>query len=235
MYIAFVGALFCLLYPFLLYATHGSMKYRFFTLLRKLIAFLSSAFSGIFYRFTYEKKIDWSRTYIICANHTSMLDITALTMLVRSKAAFLGKEELLRTPVASFFFKRFDIPVRRESVLASYKAYKKASAYIKFGISVIMFPEGKIEDTFPPVLLPFKGGAFRLAIENKIPILPVVILNSWKYMWDDGSRQGSRPGICKVKVFTPVETASLTVGDESSLSETIHKLFETELLAKDAG
>src|SRR5690606_16060875 len=121
-----------------------------------------------------------NRTYVLCPNHTSILDITILTYLCDTPISFIGKDELLKNPVTRIFFKSIDIPVNRDSKISSFKAYKRASLYLQEGKSVVVFPEGKIDDGFPPTLHPFKSGAFKMATENNIPILPIVIQDAWK-------------------------------------------------------
>src|SRR5690606_22881097 len=117
-------------------------------------------------------------------------DIFCLSLLCKNNFFFLGKEELLKNPVTSLYFKTIDIPVNRKSKISAFKAFKKSEEKLKQGLSLIIFPEGKIGDEYPPLLHPFKNGPFKLAISLKIPILPVSIENSWKLMWDDGILHG---------------------------------------------
>lgn len=93
---------------------------------------------------------------------------------------------------------------------------------------MIIFPEGKIGDEYPPVLHPFKNGPFKLAIELKIPIIPVSSANTWKKLWDDGTKYGTRPGICSIVVHKPVETCHLTITDVDALRETIFKIIKAK-------
>ncbi len=183
-----------------------------------MFAYLSSFFSGFYYSYRGATKIDWSRTYIICANHSSSLDITALSLFARGNFAFLGKEELLNNPVTALFFKSIDIPVNRNDRMASFKAFKRVAAYLEKGISVIIFPEGGIDGSYPPQLSPFKAGTFRLAIQQQVPILALSIADIWKLMWDDASLYGSRPGLSHIFVHSVIETAGLTAADEADLS-----------------
>ncbi|XHR92269.1 lysophospholipid acyltransferase family protein [Mucilaginibacter sp. UC70_90] len=80
---------------------------------------------GIFYRFEYEQPIDWSRPYIICPNHTSNLDISAMCILVKSNCCFMGKQELEDGLVTGLFFRTVDIPVNRDSKMSSFRRLKK--------------------------------------------------------------------------------------------------------------
>jgi len=195
--------------------------------IRRTWAFISSALVGIVYRFKYEKDIDWSRTYIICPNHTSNLDITAMTIMVKTNQfCFMGKDELLNNFVTRLFFKTIDIPVNRDSKMSSYRAFKKASEALAGGTSVIIFPEGKIADDYPPQLQEFKNGPFRLAIELKVPIIPVTSFDTWKVLWDTGVQYGSKPGICNIFVHEPIETAQLTLDDADALRDKVHGIIK---------
>ena len=92
-----------------------------------------------------------------------------------------------------------------------------------------IFPEGLISDHYPPVLQAFKNGPFRLAIEHKVQILPVSIQNNWKIMWDDGSKHGSRPGICDICVHKPIQTDGLSIGDADALRDKVFNIIHQEL------
>lgn len=120
----------------------------------------------------------------------------------------MGKAELLNNPLTRIFFKTIDIPVDRNSKTSSFLAFKKASALLKDEKSMVIFPEGKIDDIYPPELHPFKKGAFKLAEINHVKILPIVIENAWRIMWDDGRKYGSKPGIINIDVLSPIKTSS---------------------------
>ena len=200
---------------------------------RRLWGFLSSAFAGIFYGFTYEMALDRTKTYIVCPNHTSNLDITAMSLLVKNDFCFMGKEELTEGLVTSLFFRTVDIPVNRESKMSSFRAYKKGMERLQNDMSMVIFPEGKISNNYPPKLYDFKNGPFRMAIELKIPILPVTSPDTWKVMWDDGRIYGSRPGICHIFVHKPIETANMTVEDADLLKDEVYRVIKQKLNEHD--
>lgn len=216
---------FFILWPPLKYFSLKSSRYRGMIWLRKLWAFCSSALAGIFYRFRYEESIDWNRTYIICPNHTSNLDISAISILLgHTDCCFMGKEVLLESFLTRIYFRTVDLPVNRDSKMSSFRAFKTAAERLQQGTNMILFPEGGIADIYPPVVNEFKNGPFRLAIELKIPIIPVTSLNTWQLFWDDGSKYGSRPGIADIFVHKPIETAHLTPDDADKLKD---QIFET--------
>ena len=141
----------------------------------------------------------------------------------------MGKQELEDGLVTGFFFRTVDIPVNRDSKMSSFRAFKKASEKLQEGISLIIFPEGGISDHYPPQLCQFKNGPFRLAIELKIPIIPVSSANTWQILWDTGTKHGSRPGLCKFKVHKPVETAHLAIDDADALRDEIFEIINRGL------
>lgn len=196
--------------------------------LRWIFSYYSSLISGFFFRFSFEKEIDWSRNYIVCANHTSNLDITAIIVLVKNNFVFLGKEELLDNFITGIYFRTIDIPLNRSSNMSAFRAFKKAEERLKEGKTVVMFPEGMISESYPPVLQPFKNGPFKLAIEQGVPILPVTIGNNWKLMWDDGSKYGTSPGICDICVHAPIETRGMAGSDAEGLKDRVYGIIQQQ-------
>lgn len=221
--------IFFALYPFVQYASRKPSRYPMMNVLRKICAAFSSTVSFIFYRYTYEQPVDWSRTYIVCPNHTSNLDIMSVSGALKNTFCFMGKHELLDNILLGVFFRSIDIPVNRESKISSYKAFKKTAERLQDGISVVVFPEGTIAKTYPPELQQFKNGPFRLAIELKIPILPITSINTWKAMWDDGAVYGSKPAVCDIFIHKPIETAHLTVDDADRLKDELFTIMQQKL------
>jgi 1-acyl-sn-glycerol-3-phosphate acyltransferase len=224
-----LGLVFTSLYPIIYYFSRTPVKFHGMNRMRWVFSYLSSLFSGFLFRFSYEQKIDWSKRYIICANHTSNLDITALILLVKRNYVFFGKEELLKNFITGIYFRTIDIPVNRESKISAFRAFKKAEEKLKDGKSVVIFPEGMISEHYPPVLQPFKNGPFRLAIEQGVQILPVTIGNNWNLMWDDGKRYGTSPGICDICVHEPIDTTNLTSDDADELKNRVFSVISNQL------
>lgn len=222
-----------LLYPFMYVAASREKWYRYLNDFRIFHSRLSSLLSGITYNFIYESPLADSQTYIFCANHTSNLDIMIMCILAKNDFHFMGKEELLHHPILKIFFRTIDIPVNRESRISAFRAFKKAGDNLRLGKSLIIFPEGRIDDGhYPPRLIEFKNGPFRLAIDNKIPIVPVSITNAWKILSDDGSKYGSRPGRCDIYIHNPIFTEDLVVDDESKLKDQVYTLIKSKLVYK---
>lgn len=228
-YVCWVAFFFILLYPLLWVVSHNPQRnFSLILKIRRILSVSSAFFGGFSFKFKFEEQVDWSRTYIICANHTSILDISVIAILCKNDYCFMGKEELLNNPITRRFFKSVDISVNRNSKISSYRAFKLAQQRLKEHKNIVIFPEGGIEDLYPPKLQEFKNGPFRLAIENKVPIMPVVIHDLWRLLWDEG-RNGSRPGKCVIEILKPIETNNLHTSDVDSLREQVHNLFTVRL------
>ena len=225
-----VAFFFILVWPVLYFLSRKQTRYKYINSFRRFIIFCSTLISGVFFNIDYEATVDWKRTYIICGNHTSNLDVSAINLAAKNNHCFIGKEELLSNMVLGFFFRTIDITVNRESKISSFRAFKTAAERIKNGVSVVIFPEATIPEEYPPVLYPFKNGAFRLAIELKIPIIPITSINTWKVLWDTGSKYGSRPGICDIFVHKPIETAHLTIDDADTLRDEVYEVIKQKLV-----
>lgn len=154
--------------------------------------------------------------------------------LTKNDFIFFGKAELLDNIITRLYFKTIDIPIKRESKISAFRAFKRAEEYLKQGISVVIFPEGLIANEYPPTLQPFKNGPFRMAIEQQINILPITIRNGWKIMWDDGSKYGTRPGICDIRVHKPIDTSNLTIADADNLRDRVYAIIHKEFEKQNA-
>jgi 1-acyl-sn-glycerol-3-phosphate acyltransferase len=216
---------FFLLWPPLYYASLKPERYVLMIKLRRLWAFLSAFFAGIIFKFEYEVPIDWSKAYVVCPNHTSNLDTSMVSLLMKREFSFMGKAELLDSMITGIYFRTVDIPVNRESKMSSFRAYRAAGERLKNGNSIIMFPEGGIANDYPPRLQEFKNGPFRLAIEQRVPVLPVSSLNTWQIFWDSGFKYGSRPGICRVYIHKPISTRFLTMDDADMLRDKVKDII----------
>ncbi|MGO1242568.1 MAG: lysophospholipid acyltransferase family protein [Sphingobacterium sp.] len=222
LYLGSVFIVFCCCFPVLYFLAKNPVKhFEKIASIRRFLCIRSLSFVGFKIEVEYEQPIDWNQTYVLCPNHTSLLDIAIIPFLCHAPISFMGKEELLQNPVTRVFFKTIDIPVKRGSKMSSFRAYKKASEHLQDNKSVVIFPEGKIDDGFPPNLHPFKSGAFRLATENKIPILPIVIQDAWKILWDDGKKHGSKPGTIHVKVLSPLEVKEYDKQSNTALERSV--------------
>ncbi|MCX8112245.1 MAG: 1-acyl-sn-glycerol-3-phosphate acyltransferase [Bacteroidia bacterium] len=121
---------------------------------------------------------------IIVANHRSYLDIPVCYVTFPPRVAFLGKVELARIPLYGWTYRRLHVIVDRKDPTARTKSLLEAAHKIKTGISVLIYPEGTTKHPHP--LGKFHDGAFKLAIDLQVPLLPLAIIGSDRCLSADG-------------------------------------------------
>ena len=132
------------------------------------------------------------RNVIYVANHKSLADTMALLTVFPDRTDFLFKAELLRTPGLGFALKHSPyISVERHNSKSAALSYSKAKHHLEQGKSLMIFPEGTWSGDHK--LLPFKSGAFLLAKEMNIPIIPIslkgteLVINQESYLIHKGN------------------------------------------------
>ena len=147
---------------------------------------------------------------IFCANHNSYIDIMLAYVFIPGYFVFMGKREIQNIPLFNIFFKGMNILVDRSSNKDGHNAFIRAGEELDKGHSIFIFPEGGIFFRTPE-LRKFKNGAFRLAIEKQIPIVPVTYRNNWIRL-QTGSyfMANASPGIARIIVHSPIETKGMT-------------------------
>lgn len=214
-------------YPFFWIFSRSRKYYKQLNIARKSCSRSFMFLSGIWVKIEYETPLDPGTAYIFCPNHTSYLDIPLMCLAAGGSFHFMGKDDLLKNPLFSIFFRTIDIPVKRESKIASFRAFKRCADNLAEGMPLILFPEGTITMD-PPCMGSFKNGAFRLAIESGMPVVPVSITNVWKILYDEG-QDGSRPGIIRIFVHRPIRTEGLSQQDDNWLKEQTFSLIQEKI------
>jgi len=175
-----------------------------------------------------EEELDRNKSYMFCPNHGSLMDPFVLIASSKNPIVFVGKKEFVKIPIFGFFYRRVVIMVDRSSPKSRKRVYEMAKKRLQKGTSIAIFPEGLVP-TEEVVLAPFKNGAFSLAIEHGIPIVPQVYYDCKRFFsWD--IYKGS-PGVFRVKQHPFIETKGLGTEDVESLKETLFSLIENDLLA----
>jgi 1-acyl-sn-glycerol-3-phosphate acyltransferase len=122
---------------------------------------------------------------------------------------------------------KLHITVDRSKLKSRYTSLKKSLEAIDEGKSLVIFPEGGINTQKDPVMSRFKDGAFRIAIEKQIAIVPVTIPYNWIILPPDQFLLRWHP--LKVVVHEPIETTDLTVNDIDSLKQRLFTIIDEEL------
>lgn len=168
--------------------------------------------------------------YIVVSNHSSYLDIVLMFTVVPDYFAFLGKAELEDWPIVKIFFKSgMQISVPRGSRKGSHEAFVKSKNALKDGTSLVIFPEATIP-TFVPKMKGFKNGAFKLAIETGLPLVPISFPKNYKRMMSGGFLKAqASPGLAPVIIHAPIETKGMTDEDIVPLRQKIFEIIDKEL------
>lgn len=185
--------------------------------------------SFLFPRIHYVKhKHKFPKPCVVVANHTSYLDIVFSPFYIDHTAVYMGKHELLKLPLFKYFFMYLDIPVKRKSVTDSHRAFMKAGEMLEKGYSVVIYPEGTISSNGK--LKPFKNGAFKLAIDKQVPLVPVVNLNNWHYLQNGGFfKSMGGPGMPRIVVGEVIDTKGMTDENLVDLRDKVHTFTKQEL------
>jgi 1-acyl-sn-glycerol-3-phosphate acyltransferase len=164
------------------------------------------------------ERLDPRATYIFISNHRSYLDTATLFDYTGRRIGLLAKKELLKVPILGTGMGFVNIMAidrtNRERAIATVRA---ATERIRSGVSFGVFAEGT--RARPGELLPFKKGAFHMAIDAGVPIVPVAMKHTDVLM---GKGTGlARPGTIEMVILPPVETAGLSTAREEDVAKLI--------------
>ena len=218
-----------IMFPFLLITSSSDKLYPYFFKLARIWA--KTILWGMGYRVQIKKQTEiiYGKSYMFVSNHTSMTDIMLMLAVEKNPFVFVGKKELAKFPVFGFFYKRTCILVDRKSPKSKRAAFESAQKRLSEGLSICIFPEGGVPD--PSVFLDtFKNGAFRLAIEHQIPIIPLTFADNKKrfpYHFLDGGT----PGKMRVTIHEPIPTEGLTLEHRDQLKKETRAVISNELEA----
>jgi 1-acyl-sn-glycerol-3-phosphate acyltransferase len=226
-YLWFLGV-FLILFPFFVLFLQKPAWYRKAHYLNRLWGqiFFPACFMPIHTEF--RGRIDPEAPYVFCANHTSYLDIAAMGVVLRNFYAFIGKEAIAKVPLFGYMFRRLHIPVNRDSRASGYEVVQRATQLLHQRRSIVIFPEGGIKSKNPPRLASFKDGAFKMAIQAQVPIVPISFPYNWMILPDDRKLLFRRHRIVAI-VHEPIPTTGLTLDDLESLKKRTFDVINREL------
>ena len=176
---------------------------------------------------TSEEEIIPDKSYMYISNHTSLVDVMLMLAVMKNPAVFVGKKELIKLPVFGYVFRKTSIYVDRSNEKSRREVYVRAQEKLNRGLSIVIFPEGLVphEDV---ILSEFKNGAFRLAIEHQIPIIPMTFYDCKKrFSWTFFS---GWPGNMRVKIHKFLQTDRLTLEDMENLKQQAYNIIYNELV-----
>jgi 1-acyl-sn-glycerol-3-phosphate acyltransferase len=215
-----------LLFPILLISILKESWYPYFFRLARFWAKFILIGMGFIWSIKREQTPEKSKSYMFIANHTSMVDIMLMLVSVKNPFVFVGKAELAKIPLFGFFYKRTCILVDRNSAKSRQAVFLRAQRRLKSGLSLCIFPEGGVPEEHI-ILDKFKDGAFRLAINHQIPIVPITFADNKKrfsYTFFSGG-----PGKLRVKIHKFLSTEGLTTEDTKTLNQKARVIILNQL------
>ncbi|SPO31876.1 related to SLC1 - 1-acyl-sn-gylcerol-3-phosphate acyltransferase [Ustilago trichophora] len=193
---------------------------------------LTSPLVGI--RFIVEGEEHFSSTSpaVVVGNHQTAMDILYLGRIFPGHASIMAKKELQYVPLLGQFMSLSGaVFINRKNLKDSIKAFQQVGETMnRKKLSLWIFPEGTRSGLATPDLLPFKKGAFHLAIQAGVPVIPVVCEN-YNRLFDSKSRFES--GTIRIKVLPPIPASHLTAQDAAHLTESVRTQMLTELRNMD--
>tara|TARA_R110000850_G_scaffold271031_2_gene404871 strand:+ start:266497 stop:267240 length:744 start_codon:yes stop_codon:yes gene_type:complete len=216
-----------LLFPILIISILKKEWYPFFFKLARIWAKIILFGMGFFPKITREQSPVKGKSYMFVANHTSMTDIMLMLYAVKSPFVFVGKKELGKIPLFGFFYKRTCILVDRKSAISRKQVFDSAQERLNEGLSICIFPEGGVPEDESIVLDEFKDGAFRLAIDYGLPIVPITLHDNKKrfsYTFLSGS-----PGKMRVKMHKFIATKKESKENKRNIKEDVRNIILREL------
>jgi len=174
-------------------------------------------------------RLDPRASYVFTGNHISNIDIPVMVGRLPVSVRFLAKKELFAVPVLGGAMRAIHIvrTDRKAGPMAHREINEQVGRVITAGLSLVIYPEGtRSRDA---ELMPFKKGAFRIAIDNGMPIVPVTITGSER-VWKPGGKL-IRGGPVRLVIHEPVSTSGLTQNDIGDLRDRVRGIVEESYLA----
>jgi 1-acyl-sn-glycerol-3-phosphate acyltransferase len=191
--------------------------------LTKFLTRMCLFIAGVKLKITGREKLDPNRGCVYVGNHRSHVDSAAIFMACPADARFLIKKEVFRIPMVSFALRTMGmIKVDRSDSDAASRSIDRAVSEIRSGTSIILFPEGT--RSREPGILPFKKGAFVLAIKSQAPIVPFTVVGADRALPPDTILLYG--GHVDLIFHDPIETKGLDMENRQELLERTQKIVE---------
>lgn len=174
----------------------------------------------------FRSEIDTSKPVVYVANHQNAFDIPAMILGMPHDVGFMAKAALQHAPALGFALKYSpSVFVDRSDPRKAVQSLKEAGEKIRGGNAVVIFPEGC--RTYSDGLLPFMRGAFLLAVEAGVPIVPVTLLDSYKRL--DERHAVLVPGHVHLVVDAPIPLEGKTRQDVPALMDEVYEIMRQNL------
>lgn len=166
------------------------------------------------------------KNYIVTCNHNSFMDVPCTTPFIPGPNKTIAKAELAKIPVFGLIYKRGSVLVNRKDKESRKNSFGKMKAVLQHGMHMCIYPEGTRNKTDLP-LTPFHDGAFKLAIETQVPIIPALVFNTKQIMPPD---KGFYFFPANMEMHFLPEMPHIAGEDYESLKERVFHIMETYYL-----
>jgi 1-acyl-sn-glycerol-3-phosphate acyltransferase len=183
--------------------------------------------SGVIVNVRGKEYLDPNQTYVFISNHRSYLDTATLFVYTGRRLGLLAKKELLNVPILGFGMGFVNVmAIDRSNRERALQTVEAATARIRSGRSFGVFAEGTRAK--PGEFLPFKKGAFYMAAQAQVPIVPVAMKNT-DHLMGKGTGE-ARGGTIEMVMLSPVPTVGCSSDEEiKQLVNRVHSLIADEL------
>lgn len=166
------------------------------------------------------ERLDPGQTYIFTPNHQSLIEVPLWVAYLKRNIAYLGKKEVFKYPIFGYGIRLVGVvPVDRSNSPAAVESAKLATENLKRGKSYVVYPEGTRSKDGG--LLPFKKGAFMMAIDGGVPVVPITISGATKIM--PKGKIKIFPSTVRVTIHEPISTAGYS---KTNIGELVEKTRE---------
>ncbi len=173
------------------------------------------------------ERLDPNQTYIFTPNHQSLIEVPLWVAYLGRNIAYLGKKEVFKYPIFGYGIRLVGVvPVDRSNSPAAVESAKLATENLRRGKSYVVYPEGTRSSDGG--LLPFKKGAFMMAIDAGVPIVPITISGATRIM--PKAQIKIFPSTVRVTIHEPISTAGYS---KVNIAELIDKTRERIFSALD--
>lgn len=179
---------------------------------------------------TVEGSLPVGDKFVIVANHISYLDPIVIYDVLPFYFRPLAKHEIKKVPLFGFVYAQIALLVDRSSVQSRAKSMRAMQDALHNDCSIFIYPEGTFNESKEP-MKSFFDGAFKLAIEAQIPILPIIFPDTHK-RWNNSAWWKIWPGRNRAFIMEPISVDGWAIEDLPLLKEKTRQLMSAQLMAK---